>query len=434
MLEELVEEREETQPTVPESDEFTQAVSQLSDEDINRTTRTVRRGERLRGIVVQVDQSGVLVDIGTKSEGIIPLTELSRYSDLAPEEVVQVGQEIEVIVLKPETEEGQIILSKKRADYEATWNRLQEALQSGDTIEGKVIERVKGGLMVDVGVRGFVPASQVGTARGPLSDAALEKYVGQTIPLKVLEIDRENRKVVLSNRRAEQEHQEQKRQERFASLQEGQVVEGRVRRIVDFGAFIDLGGIDGLLHISEISWKRVKHPSQVLREGETVRVQVLRIDPEQRKISLGMKQLIPDPWLQAESQYQVGQVVRGTVSRLAPFGAIVDLPGDLEATIPLSEMSTKRVRNAAEVLQEGQEVEALVVQVSSVERRLVLSLRRLQKQREEQEQQQLVERYVQPSPPSRGFTIGEVVGKNFNLNTSPEAEDETGEASEPATE
>ncbi|MCS6829649.1 MAG: 30S ribosomal protein S1 [Armatimonadota bacterium] len=398
-----------------EVDEFARAVQEMSVEELERATRTVRKGQLLRGTVVHVDENGVLVDIGTKSEGIIPPNELTRLPNQLPEEVVQVGQEIDVVVLKPETEEGQVILSKKRADYEVTWNRLEEAKQANETLQGTVTERVKGGLMVDVGVRGFVPASQVGTSRSPLPDSALEKYVGQTIPLKVLEVDKARKKVVLSHRQAEVERREQARQQAFAGIQEGQVIEGTVRRIVDYGAFIDLGGIDGLLHISEISWKRIKHPSNVLREGERVRVQVLRVDAATRKVSLGMKQLIPDPWLEVEKQYQIGQVVKGRVARLAPFGAIVDLPGDLEATIPLSELSTRRVRSPAEVVQEGQEVEALVVQIVPAEHRMVLSLRRLQKQREEQENQQVKEQYGSTSP--RGFTIGEVVGRSFGIET-----------------
>ena len=393
MLEDLIEDSAVPTDEVPletpapepasEADEFARAVQEMSAEELERATRTVRKGQLIRGTVVHVDENGVLVDIGTKSEGVIPPNELTRLPNQPPEEVVQVGQEIDVVVLKPETEEGQVILSKKRADYEVTWNRLEEAIQSNETLHGTVTERVKGGLMVDVGVRGFVPASHVGMSRTPLPDSALEKYVGQTIPLKVLEVDRVHRKVVLSNRLAEAERREQERQQVFASIQEGQVIEGKVRRIVDYGAFIDLGGIDGLLHISEISWKRIKHPSDVLREGDRVRVQVLRVDPATRKVSLGMKQLIPDPWLEVEKQYQVGQVVTGKIARLAPFGAIVDLPGDLEATIPLSELSTRRVRSAAEVVQEGQEVEALVVQIAPAEHRMVLSLRRLQKQRED---------------------------------------------------
>jgi len=399
----------------PEADEFARAVQEMSAEELERAARTVRKGQLLRGTVVHVDENGVLVDIGTKSEGIIPPNELTRLPNQPPEEVVHVGQEIDVLVLKPETEEGQVVLSKKRADYEVTWNRLEKAMQANETLQGTVTERVKGGLMVDVGVRGFVPASHVGMSRVPLPDSGLEKYVGQTVPLKVLEVDKARKKVVLSNRLAEEERRERERQQAFASIQEGQVIEGTVRRIVDYGAFIDLGGIDGLLHISEMSWKRIKHPSDVLREGERVRVQVLRVDPAARKVSLGMKQLIPDPWLEVEKQYQVGQVVTGRVARLAPFGAIVDLPGDLEATIPISELSTRRVRSAAEVVQEGQEVEALVVQITPAEHRMVLSLRRLQKQREEQENRQLKEQYG--STGSRGFTIGEVVGRDFGLET-----------------
>jgi 4-hydroxy-3-methylbut-2-enyl diphosphate reductase len=402
-----------------DADEFARAVQEMSADELERATRTVRKGELIRGVVVHVDENGVLVDIGTKSEGIIPLNELSRQPNVPPEEVVQVGQEIDVVVLKPETEEGQVILSKKRADYEVTWNRLEEARRNNETVEGTVTERVKGGLMVDVGVRGFVPASHVGMSRSPLPDSALEKYVGQTVPLKVLEVDMRNRKVVLSNRLAVAEQREQARQQAFDSIQEGQVIEGTVRRLVDYGAFIDLGGIDGLLHISEMSWKRIKHPSDVLHAGQRVRVQVLRVDPATRKISLGLKQLIPDPWLEVEQHYQVGQVVTGVVARLAPFGAIVDLPGDLEATIPLAELSTRRVRSAAEVVQVGQEVEALVVQIVPSEHRMVLSLRRLQKQREAQEKEQLMEQYGTTSG-SRGFTIGEVVGRSFGLETEEE--------------
>ena len=425
--------RESTAPEPSsEGDEFARAVQQMSAEELERATRTVRRGELIRGTVVHVDENGVLVDIGTKSEGIIPLNELSRQPNQPPEEVVQVGQEIDVVVLKPETEEGQIILSKKRADYEVAWQRLEEAMQANETIDGTVTERVKGGFMVDVGVRGFVPASHVGMSRAPLPDSALEKYVGQTIPLKVLEVDKKNRKVVLSNRLAEAERRERERQQAFESVQEGQVLEGTVRRIVDYGAFVDLGGIDGLLHISEMSWKRIKHPSDVLREGQRVRVQVLRVDPASRKISLGLKQLIPDPWLEVDQRYQVGQVVTGKVARLAPFGAIVDLPGDLEATIPLAELSTRRVRSAAEVVQEGQEVEAVVVQITPAEHRMVLSIRRLQKAREEQEKEQLMEQY---SSSSRGFTIGEVVGRNFTFETEesePSSKNEDEEEQTPA--
>jgi ribosomal protein S1 len=425
--------RESTAPEPSsEGDEFARAVQQMSAEELERATRTVRRGQLIRGTVVHVDENGVLVDIGTKSEGIIPLNELSRQPNQPPEEVVQVGQEIDVVVLKPETEEGQIILSKKRADYEVAWQRLEEAMQANETIDGTVTERVKGGFMVDVGVRGFVPASHVGMSRAPLPDSALEKYVGQTIPLKVLEVDKKNRKVVLSNRLAEAERRERERQQAFESVQEGQVLEGTVRRIVDYGAFVDLGGIDGLLHISEMSWKRIKHPSDVLREGQRVRVQVLRVDPASRKISLGLKQLIPDPWLEVDQRYQVGQVVTGKVARLAPFGAIVDLPGDLEATIPLAELSTRRVRSAAEVVQEGQEVEAVVVQITPAEHRMVLSIRRLQKAREEQEKEQLMEQY---SSSSRGFTIGEVVGRNFTFETKesePSSKNEDEEEQTPA--
>lgn len=410
------------EPSAPASDsdaqdEFARAMQEMSAEDIERTTRTVRKGQMIRGTVVHVDENGVLVDIGTKSEGIIRPDDLTRRPNQPLGEVVQVGQEIDVVVVKPETEEGQVILSKRLADSRVAWHRLERALQHNETVEGTVTERVKGGLMVDVGrVRGFVPASQVGLSRTPLPNSVLEKYVGQTIPLKVLEVDTEHKKLVLSNRRAEEERREQERAQAFAGIQEGQVLEGKVRRIVDYGAFIDLGGIDGLLHISEMSWKRIRHPSDLLREGDRVRVQVLRVDPTARRVSLGMKQLIPDPWLDVEKQYQVGQVVTGKVARLAPFGAIVDLPGDLEATIPLSELSTRRVRNAGEVVQEGQEVEALVVQISPSERRMVLSLRRLQKQREEQEHQQLMERYSSTTG-SRGFTIGEVVGRDFGVET-----------------
>jgi predicted RNA-binding protein with RPS1 domain len=337
-------------------------------------TNELRSGQVVQGTVVHIDHEGVLVDVGMKSEGLIRPNELSREPVTNMEDVVKVGDKIDVLVLEPEGRDGHLLLSKKRADFERAWDKVQEALADGRVVTAMVSDRVKGGLVVDLGIRGFVPASHVGN--GKLKN--LEKFVGQSIPLKVLEVDRQNRKVVLSHRLATEEERERQKVDTINSLAEGQTRTGTIRRVTDYGAFVDLGGIDGLLHVSEMSWTRVKHPSDVVKVGDQVQVMILRLNLDQGRVSLGMRQILPDPWETVGDKYHVGDVVEGEVTRLVPFGAFVLLEGGIEGIIPNSELSHRRVNKPADVVEQGQQVQIKVIDVRPEERRLTLSLRALQ--------------------------------------------------------
>jgi 4-hydroxy-3-methylbut-2-enyl diphosphate reductase len=340
----------------------------------NSDSSELRSGQVVQGTVVHIDHEGVLVDVGMKSEGLIRPNELSREPITNMEDVVKVGDKIDVLVLEPEGRDGHLLLSKKRADFERAWDKVQESLTDGRVIQAMVSDRVKGGLVVDLGIRGFVPASHVGN--GKLKN--LEKFVGQSIPLKVLEVDRQNRKVVLSHRLATEEEREKQKADTIGSLAEGQTRTGTIRRVTDYGAFVDLGGIDGLLHVSEMSWTRVKHPSDVVKVGDTVQVMILRLNLDQGRVSLGMRQILPDPWETVGDKYHVGDVVEGEVTRLVPFGAFVLLEGGIEGIIPNSELSHRRVNKPADVVEQGQQVQIKVIDVRPEERRLTLSLRALQ--------------------------------------------------------
>jgi small subunit ribosomal protein S1 len=345
--------------------------------DFGDTLRTLQEGDVVQGIVVHLDRDGVLVDVGTKSEGLIPPNELSRESRRA-ELIVKVGEEIDVYVLSAgDDENDQVILSKKRADFEKAWDRVIEAQRAGETLSARVTERVKGGLVVDLGIRGFVPASHVGSGQA----RNLEKYVEMILPLKVIEVDRERRKVVLSHRLATEEERQAQRDETLATLAEGQVRTGVVRRITDYGAFVDIGGVDGLLHISEMSWTRIKHPNEVLKVGDEIQVMVLKTNLEQGRISLGLRQILPDPWTEAQEKYHPGDTVHGAVTRLVPFGAFVQLDGGLEGIVPNSELSVRRVSKPEDAVEVGDRVEVKILEIRPEERRLTLSIRQAMEER-----------------------------------------------------
>jgi 4-hydroxy-3-methylbut-2-enyl diphosphate reductase len=333
----------------------------------------LRNGQVVQGTVVHIDHEGVLVDVGAKTEGLIRPNELSREPVQNFEDVVKVGETIDVLVLE-DRPDGTLLLSKKRADFEKAWDKVQEALADGRTVAAMVSDRVKGGLVVDLGIRGFVPASHVGN--GKLKN--LEKFVGQSIPLKVLEVDRHNRKVVLSHRLATEEERERQKADTIGGLKEGQTRTGVIRRVTDYGAFVDLGGIDGLLHVSEMSWTRVKHPSDVVKVGQEVQVMILKLNLTEGRVSLGMRQILPDPWLTVAEKYHVNDVVEGEVTRLVPFGAFVLLEGGIEGIIPNSELAHRRIAKPADVVEAGQQVQVKVIDVRAEERRLTLSLRALQ--------------------------------------------------------
>jgi len=333
--------------------------------------KRLSKGERIEATVIQVDADKVFVDLGTKAEGIVPLSELSEDNLQTAIGLFNIGDKISVIVIRPEGAEGNPIVSKKRADFEEVWDRIEGAHRSQETLTAQVIDRVKGGLVVDVGVRGFVPATHVGS--GKLRN--IEKYVGQPLELKVIEIDRERKKVVLSNRQAEEERRTAAKDDIFTNVKPGDTLEGTVRRLADYGAFVDLGGVDGLLHISEMSWARITHPKEMFKEGQKIKVMVLRLDPGNGKISLGHRQVLPDPWNLIRENYKNQQKLTVNISRIVQSGAFIKLPEGAEAFMPVSEMSIRRIRKPQDVVEEGQEVEAQIIDLRPDERRMVLSMR-----------------------------------------------------------
>ena len=292
--------------------------------DYESTFPEINEGEVVHGTVVRVDKDEVLVDIGYKSEGVIPVAELSIRRSINPADEVSVGDEIDALVLTKEDAEGRLILSKKRARFELAWKNIERAAESGEPVDGRVIEVVKGGLILDLGVRGFLPASLVDIRR--VQD--LDEFLGQELRCKVIELNRSRNNVVLSRRAVLEEERKEQRQQILDRLQPGAVVEGQISNIVDFGAFVDLDGMDGLIHISELSWSHVNHPSEILEIGQTVQVKVLDIDRDRQRISLGLKQTQNDPWQQVLESYHENDVVEGRVTKVVTFGAFVEiLPG-----------------------------------------------------------------------------------------------------------
>ena len=292
--------------------------------DYDSTFPTINEGEVVSGTVVRVDKDEVLVDIGYKSEGVIPVSELSIRRSVDPSSEVQLGDEIDALVLTKEDTEGRLILSKKRARFEMAWKKIERAAESGEPVEGTVIEVVKGGLILDLGVRGFLPASLVDIRR--VQD--LDDFLGKTLRSKVIELNRSRNNVVLSRRAVIEEERKEMRQAILDRLSPGDVVTGTISNIVDFGAFVDLDGIDGLIHISELSWSHVNHPSELLEIGQEVSVKVLDIDRDRQRISLGLKQTQTDPWQQVVDTHDQGDVIEGKVTKVVTFGAFVEiLPG-----------------------------------------------------------------------------------------------------------
>ena len=324
--------------------------------------------------MVRIDPDEVLLDIGYKSEGVIPTKELSIRHDVDPSEEVSIGDELEALILQKEDKEGRLILSKKRAQYERAWGRIEEVMESGSTIQGPVIEVVKGGLILDIGLRGFLPASLVDLRR--VRD--LHPFVGQVLECKIIELDRNRNNVVLSRRAFLEESQSESRKKVLESLQSGERRTGKVSSIVNFGAFVDLGGVDGLVHVSELSWRHVEHPGEVVTVGEDVEIEVLDIDLERERVSLSLKATQEDPWKEFERKYNAGEVIEGEVTKLVPFGAFVRVAEDIEGLVHISELSDAHVETAEEVVSVGDRVRVKVVDVDVSRRRISLSMRRVE--------------------------------------------------------
>jgi len=389
------------------------ATSEKRDE-YDATFRELSTGDIVNGLVVHIDEHGVLVDVGTKSEGMIPNEELS-HKDQGENGALSVGDRIDVYVLRTEAENGNLLLSKKKADYERVWREITEAYEKGEIMSAMVTDRVKGGLVVDLGLRGFLPASHVATKNVHV----LDRFVGQSLRLKIIEVDRNRKRVVVSQKLAVEEERTKKRAQTLATLEENQVRKGIVRRVTDYGAFVDLGGVDGLLHVTEMSWTRVNHPSDVVKVGDRIEVMVLKYDRENEKISLGLKQILPDPWQHVTERYQIGDVVHALVTRLVPFGAFVQLEGNIEGIIPNSELAEHRVSKPEDILAVGDKVAVKILSIKPGERRMSLSLRQVQQDVEERE----YEDYVSGSNDSSRVTLGDLVGDVFGRGDEEEDEE-----------
>src|SRR3979490_1810948 len=333
-------------------------------------------GDVVNGRVVRIDKDEVLVDIGYKSEGVIPSNELSIRKSVDPAEEVELGEEVDALVLTKEDQDGRLMLSKKRARFEKAWRRIEAAAEAGEPVQGNVIEGVKGGLIIDLGVRGFLPASLVDIRRVP----HLDDYLGQKIECKVIKLNRTRNNVVLSRRAVLDEERKQVRQQILDRLQPGLVVEGQISNIVDFGAFVDLDGIDGLIHISELSWSHVNHPSEILSIGDTVKVKVLDIDRDRQRISLGLKQTQEDPWQRVVDTYNVNDELEGRVTKGVTFGAVVEMLDGVEGLVHISELAPHHIENPREIVEQGDKVKVRILEIDSERRRLSLSIKRVEGQ------------------------------------------------------
>jgi len=350
----------------------------LTDEEfeaaLEGTVTAMEEGKLIEGVVVKIDPDEVLLDIGWKSEGVIPARELSIKLDVDPNEIVSVGEVIEALVMKKEDEEGRLVLSKKRAQYERAWGTIERIYNDDLTVQGSVIEVVKGGLIIDIGLRGFLPASLVEMRR--VRDLA--PYVGETLECKIIELDKNRNNVVLSRRKFLEETQSEFRNDFLNSLQKGEVRAGVVSSIVNFGAFVDLGGVDGLVHVSELSWKHIDHPSEVVEVGDEVEVEVLDVDRDRERVSLSLKSTQEDPWQRFARENGINDVVEGIVTKLVPFGAFVKVAEGIEGLVHISELSERHIEVPEAVVNVGNTVEVKVIDIDTVRRRISLSMKQAQ--------------------------------------------------------
>lgn len=338
---------------------------------IDKTIKYFGDGDIVTGTVVRVDRDEVLLDIGYKTEGVILSRELSIKHDVSPEDVVQVGDEIEALVLQKEDKEGRLLLSKKRAQYERAWGDVQKIKEADGVVTGTVIEVVKGGLILDIGLRGFLPASLVEMRR--VRDLA--PYIGRELDAKIIELDENRNNVVLSRRSWLEQTQAEVRTQFLDTLQKGQIRSGVVSSIVNFGAFVDLGGVDGLVHVSELSWKHIDHPSEVVEVGQEVSVEVLDVDMDRERVSLSLKATQEDPWQTFARTHAIGQVVPGKVTKLVPFGAFIRVEDGIEGLVHISELAQRHVEVPEQIVKVGEEVFVKVIDIDLDRRRISLSLK-----------------------------------------------------------
>jgi small subunit ribosomal protein S1 len=341
-------------------------------------------GDIIRGKVVKIDKDEVLVDVGFKSEGVIPLNELSIRSNVKPEDILKVDDEIEIMVLQKEDQDGRLILSKKRAEVEQNFDRIEKIYQSGETVEGEIIECVKGGLIVDIGLRGFLPASLIDIRK----TKDLESYIGEKCICKIIEVDRNRNNVVLSRKVIIEDEKKEQRKEILSSMEVGQIRKGLITSIADFGAFVDVGGVDGLIHISELSWNHVKHPSEVVSVDQEVDVEILDIDYEKQRLSLGLKQTQKDPWVEKIKKYSVKDMVMGKVTRIVKFGLFVEIEDGIEGLVHISELSDRQVKRPSDVAKIGDELMVRIIDIDYDRRRMAFSIRQVENPVEDVEEKE----------------------------------------------
>jgi len=370
----------ELESVAPETEEF-DAASLMEQylSDPSHGYKTLKYGDVIDGVIMRLDRDEILVDIGSKSEGIVPSREFSSLP-AEEKEALSIGDNVLVFVVQPENQEGHAVVSIDRARQEKSWRKLQEIYEANEVIEAEVTNYNKGGLLVNLdGVRGFVPASQVTEIRGgddAAKQAEMARLIGSSLPLKVIEINRHRNRLILSERQAVQERRDEMKERLIGELKEGEVRTGRVSSICDFGAFVDIGGADGLVHLSELSWSRVRHPSEILKVGQEVEVYVLGINAQEKKIALSIKRTQAEPWSRVAAKYEVGQLVRGTVTQLANFGAFARIEDGIEGLIHVSEIADDRVTHPKQAVKEGQDLLLRIIRIDPQRRRMGLSLRR----------------------------------------------------------
>ena len=432
---------QENAGALPEAESGMEALLRDSDYSF----RSLRRGETVEGTVVRVDQDEVLIDIGLKSEGVIPSREL--YSEGEEAEPLHIGDRALVYVMQPEGHEGHAILSLRRARLERSWREIEDLYHRGAIVEAPVVDFNKGGLIVDVkGIRGFVPVSQVLDLRNiARPDGENEEVTrtlaamsGRSLPMKIIEINRSRNRLILSERAAVQERRTQRKDELMDQLEAGQIRRGVVSNLTSFGAFVDLGGADGLVHVSELSYNRVNHPGEVLQVGQEVDVYVLSVDRDTKKIALSLKRALPDPWTTVDQRYRVGQVVPATITKLAKFGAFAKVEEGVEGLIHTSELTDLPIQDPAQVVRQGQDVDAKIIHINSQRRRLGLSVRQAGEPRGQVESFGEVDANTPFASEELGSYVSDVdefpQSTTSDSSFSPEGEPPTGAQDSPAAE
>jgi small subunit ribosomal protein S1 len=338
------------------------------------TIISFNEGDILKGKVVKIGKDEVLIDVGYKSEGVIPISELSIRTNVKPEEILTIEDIIDIMVLQKEDQDGRLVLSKKRAEVEQSFDRVEEIYRNGETVEGEVIECVKGGLILDIGLRGFLPASLIDVRK----TRELSSYIGEKCSCKIIEVDRNRNNVVLSRKAIIEGERKEQRKEVLSNIEVGQIKNGVITSIADFGAFVDVDGIDGLIHISELSWNHVKHPSEVIKINDQVSVEVLDVDFDKQRLSLGLKQTQKDPWLEKIKQFKIKDVVQGKVTRIVKFGLFVQIETGMEGLVHISELSPEQIKRPSDVAKIGDELIVRIIDIDFDKRRMAFSVKQVE--------------------------------------------------------